>query len=170
MTQPQNFNRVCFLQEYCNKYGDFKVATHFEKGDWSKHVSVMHAWHNFPEERWRLESANNRQILSCETVLDFDPEEGESQFDLYNEVAGIILELKSRGLELAAYKTGSRGVHVHIFSPELALMSQQQRQDYRKKIIQHYKADIMKASDNCLIALENVPHWKTGQLKQRWEI
>ena len=36
----------------------------------------------------------------------------------------------------------------------------------REHLIYQYGCDLMKKSDKCMIALENVEHWKSGKLKR----
>ena len=40
-------------------------------------------------------------------------------------------------------------------------------EDEKLFVIEKLGTDIQKCSDKCLIALENYPHWKTGNIKKQ---
>lgn len=98
-----------------------------------------------------ISEANNRRVLPNEVPLDIeDPkkfpeilERVKKDFDFYS-----------------AYKTGSKGYHIHLWFNEKLIPSE------KLEIIKKYGADEQKASERCMIALENVPHWKTGNSKE----
>lgn len=97
-----------------------------------------------------LEKVNNRTVLPNEVVLDFD--------DL-KKVSENISKIVNDFSFYSIYNTGSRGVHVHLFfDKDLSL-------EEKLYIIRKYGADEQKANQRCMIALENVPHWKTGNIK-----
>ena len=58
------------------------------------------------------------------------------------------------------YSTGSRGFHISIFSKDDLTEKE------KEAIVKKFDTDIQKCSEKNLIALENVPHWKTGKLKE----
>ena len=97
-----------------------------------------------------IQCVNNRTILPCEVVLDIEEpirfqdimSQVEKEFNCY-----------------MAYFTGSKGYHIHLYfdrkiTPEEKLF-----------IIKYYGCDEAKATERCMIALENCPHWKTGGIK-----
>lgn len=149
-----------YLQDLCNRYGDFKVAIAGRKDDgrmyWTKHHTVMELWHD-DDGLTFLQAANNRQILPAEIVLDLDDSPSEQRL---KEICTVLDLL---GCRWRAYFTGSRGFHVHVWDVELAKESH--RQDIRRFLIKKLGCDCMKASDAVLIALEGAPHWKTGNPK-----
>ena len=155
-------SRRKYLQELCNKYGDFAVAMSFMKDDeviWSKHRSVLELWHS----DWGLgflERVNHRQILPVEIILDKDSKNNLLWLE------DTCVSLNEEGRRFKAYSTGSRGHHIHIFDIALGMLNRNERQEKRLEIIGRYDAESQKASDGCMIAIENVPHWKSGKLKE----
>jgi len=93
---------------------------------------------------------NNRTILPNEVVLDI--EEPERFKEIFEQV-------KKNFEFYSAWKTGSRGNHIHLFFDKDLIPEE------KLSIIKKYKTDEQKASSRCLIALEEVPHWKTGKSK-----
>lgn len=151
------------LQKLCNKYGDFKVAKSWKKPDgeviWSKHRSVLECWETEWGIQW-LGQVSHRQILPCEIVIDLDDNPTEEQLNWICDKLDIL------GENYIAYFTGSKGYHIHIKDKHLALLSKYQREQIRLKLLHNLtnKADLHK-KDEVMIALEEVPHWKTGKLK-----
>ncbi|MAH07140.1 hypothetical protein CMI38_02725 [Candidatus Pacearchaeota archaeon] len=96
------------------------------------------------------EKANNRTILPREIVLDIEEPE---RFDK------ILKDVKKEFEFYSAYKTGSKGYHIHLFFKK-DLSSEE-----KLLVIEKYDCDKQKATNRCMIALENVPHWKTGKIK-----
>jgi DNA primase catalytic subunit len=74
--------------------------------------------------------------------------------------------LEAGGETYKAYFTGSRGYHIHIFWYQYALLDKLSREGIRGKIISMFKADVLKSSDKVMIAVEGMPHWKTGNMKK----
>ncbi len=70
-----------------------------------------------------------------------------------------IEKLKETSAKFYIYETGSRGYHIHIFFNHDLTTKQ------KEAIIKYFDADIQKAGEKTLIALENAPHWKSGKLK-----
>lgn len=153
--------RIGYLQYLCNKYGDFKVAIAGKGKDgqmfWTKHRSVLECWES-EQGIWFLSQANNRQILEPEIVLDMDDNPNEQSL---NEICDF---LENLNVHYKAYFTGSRGFHVHIIDPELALFDKREREAIRAWLIKKTGCDLMKAHE-VMIALEDAPHWKTGNPK-----
>lgn len=165
--QNPQINIAPYLQNLCNKYGDFKVARAWrnEEGEmlWSKHRSVMEVWETEWGINW-LATVNNRQILPCEVVLDFDNN------PTLNEINKICDELEKRQEKYEAYFTGSKGYHIHIMDNTLLELPKHKRELIKELFIKSLGADLMKKND-VMIALENAPHWKTGRKKtliRRW--
>jgi len=157
------------LQELCNRYGDFKVCKMWkdENGNTrsTKHLTVMECWES--EEGLRfLNEVNNRQILPVELVLDIE------QPELIEVAIKILQTLQLYNAKV--YSTGSRGYHIHVFSSDFIfnpdiplLLNKTKRNQLRQYILTKHLpfADLQKASENTMIALENAPHWKTGVAK-----
>jgi hypothetical protein len=123
-----------------NSYLDKEGNPKFSK--WKKYLDC--------EEIWINTKANNRTILPNEIVLDIEEPEKYSE---------IIERVKKEFEFYSSYLTGSRGYHIHLwFNEDLS-------SDEKKAVIENYGTDILKGGNKCLIALENCPHWKTGNPK-----
>lgn len=114
-----------------------------------------------------IEAATHRTLLVNEIVLDFDPEKDESFEHLTDRVKKVCYTLKKRKVEFVCYSTGSRGYHIHLFIRDLFFLEKEARRQFRVNIIKFFGAEIQKNSEGTAIALENVPHWKSGKIKQR---
>jgi hypothetical protein len=153
--------RIGRLQNLCNKYGDFKVAIANKKSDgsmfWTKHKSVLECWET-EKGIWFLSKANNRQILPCEIVIDLDEEIAITKLDYFQKI------LERNYEEYAIYHTGSRGYHIHIKDKNLATLPIRKREMVRELFIKGMLGDVAKKNE-VMIALEDCPHWKTGNQK-----
>lgn len=155
--------RVGYVQDLCNKYGDFKVATSWKNAQgevlWSKHRSVMQLWQDEDGLRF-LQRVTHRQILTQEIVLDFDTQESLTKI---REAMEYLKEMK--GITFKLFETGSKGYHIHIFFKTDDL-NPKIRKRAKEMLCERFLCDLHKANDNVMIALENVPHWKSGKLKR----
>jgi len=159
----QNTNgRVGYLQYLCNKYGDFRVAIaqRDKQGNiiWSKHRSVLDCWQS-EEGLAFLERVNNRTCTPCEIFLDLDQNISE------NTLNWICDTLEDYGFSYKAYFTGSKGFHIHVMIPELTNFPRFYREKIRAFLINKLKCDGLKKSEGHMVAVENCPHWKTGNTK-----
>jgi len=128
--------------------GLFKVNGEIKATRWKKYSELC--FHLNPWEDYLLDNINQRQILPNEVVLDLEDKE---------RIDEIIKTLKEKKSLFYAYATGSKGYHVHIF------FKKELTEKQKLKIIQYYGADTQKASSKTMIALEFVPHWKSGKIK-----
>lgn len=152
------------LFEVANKYGDFRLAhSYLDKRNghikWHKHRSVLECSESDEGINWMENKANHRQIYLFEVVLDKD--EGAT-LEWFNDACDA---LDYYPYEYKGYFSGSKGYHIHIKVPKLVFMSKEEREKFREGFITAFGCDKMKKSDNCLIAREDVPHWKTGIMK-----
>ena len=77
-----------------------------------------------------------------------------------DQLKPTIEKLKETSAKFYVYETGSRGYHIHIFfNHDLTAIQ-------KEVIIKYFDADIQKAGEKTLIALEYASHWKSGKLKQ----
>lgn len=108
--------------------------------------------HADDEHTWRFfTKCNNRRILPNEIVLDLE------EIERYKDIRS---GLDSLGLKYYLYKSGSRGIHFHLyFDGDLTL-------DEKAVLIRKFGCDEQKAISKCMIALEFTPHWKTGRDKK----
>ena len=136
-------------------------------GTWKKNDEIMFSkWKKYSEcvfpidsngtsDDWKVQQffnqINQRQILPCEVVLDLEEKD---------KLRSIIEELSTWDVTFKIYSTGSRGYHIHIFFKE------ELSEKEKLKIIKNFKADEQKAGAKTMIALEDVPHWKSGKIKQ----
>ena len=155
-----------YLQELCNRYGDFKVARTWKDTEgnhhWSKHRSVLVCWET-EEGLQFLDCVNHRQILQNEIIIDLDNKPSEKKF---NKVCDAI---QKSTCDYAAYSAG-RGYHIHMLIPSkwihLARMVGLSLDSFRERRIKMFQGDKAKIHTNTMIALEGVPHWKTGAIKK----
>ena len=75
-----------------------------------------------------------------------------------------IEKLKQTDAKFYVFETGSRGYHIHIF------FNRDFNQKEKEAIIRYFGADIQKASEKTLIALEYSKHWKSGNIKREVQI
>jgi len=136
--------------DFDKQRGNLEVAQAFldkEKNPkWSKWKKYLEAQ---GDEKF-LSKVNNRTILPNEVVLDIEDTEKFSE---------IHEKVKKDFKFYSVYKTGSRGYHIHLW------FDQDLTNEEKGAVIEEYKTDKQKAGKKCLIALENCPHWKTGNLK-----
>lgn len=143
-----------------NQLGNLELAyTYLDKeGEkkYSKWKKYLDCDENF------IKKADNRTILPNEIVVDIDiPKKPKNDVhkEIENKFKRVFEQIKEDWEFFSAYKTGSRGYHIHLFfDAELT-------PEEKRFVIKRYKADLMKATKRCLIALENWPHWKTGNIK-----
>ena len=155
--------RAEYLQLLANIYGDFKVSTCFNKLIWLKHVSVMECWQRcdmsywkqgkYGKDMWRLDIANQRQILANEIVIDIDQNPKQNL-----EFCKHLLD--RLGWQYEIFSTGSKGFHIHILFDTIVTPKN------RGIVIKAMYGDGMKISTGTMIALEFAPHWKTGKMKE----
>ncbi len=120
-------------------------------------------WHTYLEVQGNellLQKVNQRTSLLNEVVLEYD-----GSWDGYLQ---LIRQLKKDDIEFLAYATdGKRAKHIHtIWDARMAHMSIKTRESFRQKLIARYGCDPALAVDRHMIALENCPHWKTGEAKE----
>ena len=143
-----------YLQNLCNKYGDFLVTTSIKEGSeikWYKHRSVMDCWSDENKLHF-LDEATHRTPHPHEVVLDFD--DNPTAY----KITKVCEELENLGFKYVAFFTGSRGYHVHIIDLNL-------NKEERDILITKFGAEDLKKSDKSMVALEFTPHWKTGKNK-----
>jgi hypothetical protein len=158
MLTNEQEKRAGYLQNLCNKYGDFKVAIVGQDKDgnkfWSKHRSVMECWET-EDGFYFLANANNRTAHPHELILDFDGETAKEKAKICYQ------NLKKHNLQIKTYFSGSRGYHVHITIPNINTAPQK----FLQFIAELAGADTQVVQKHHMIAIENCPHWKTGNPK-----
>ena len=87
--------------------------------------------------------------------------------DLTIKVKNNCKILNKKGVKYDCYSTGSRGYHIHLYIKDLLFMEKEERRTFRLNLITFFGAERQKASDGSPIALEGVPHWKSGKIKKR---
>ena len=108
-------------------------------------------------EDWKaqkfFENINQREVFPNEIVLDLENKK---------QLKPTEKELKELGWFYVLYSTGSRGFHLHLrFKKEVS------EKDI-ERIIKYFSADVQ-VTPGHMIALENYPHFKTGNLKEEIE-
>lgn len=145
-------------KQICN----FSICTKFNNGGWSKWIPYLEA--QLKPSIWR--GANNRQILFNEIVLDYDRTPDESADEIKARVMMITRKLDKEGYAYRAYFTGSKGYHIHLVFRELFLLSKIERKNIKEQFIEKYNAEKLKGSERVMIAMENTPHFRTGNKKE----
>lgn len=103
-------------------------------------------------EGWKINWVNNRTIFPNEVVLDIEDK------SLLDEVVEKLRKFKIKNYYI--YETGSRGYHIHIFSTKPVTS------DIKEFFCHKFGADVTKANERVMIALEWAPHWKSGKIKR----
>lgn len=154
-----------YLQEICNKYGDFKVCSVFKDSDgnlnWFKHHSVLDLWGS-DYGLYLLQKVNNRTSLEGEIIIDLDGEITGKEVDYKCDI------LSNMGLDYDCFFSGSKGYHIHILFKNIYSnkLDKKEREFLRYLFLKKInKADLMKKSESSMIALEFNPHYKTGVVK-----
>lgn len=109
---------------------------------------------DFDETNPFLNNINNRTICENEVVLDIETK--ESLEEVKKKLSSPLLN----DCDIFIYDTGSRGIHVHIWYKNPI------SKEIKKALIKIFGADALKSGDYSPIALEKVPHWKTGRYKK----
>jgi len=160
-------SKKLWLEQIANKFGDFKIA-------FSKKVNGQHFYYKHrsiiecsSDETlfYMFEQCNHRQIQPYEIVIDLDDEDS---------IAGVdkICDLLDKYRETYfCFTTGSKGYHIHIIEKSFvkSIIDRQKVRIELYRIIKKqtgFDIDLQKASDKVLIAMENTPHWKTGNKKK----
>ena len=169
-----SISKKLWLEQIANKFGDFKIA--FSKKVNGEHIYYKHRsiieCSSDENLYFMFEKCNHRQIQPYEIVIDLDDEKAIANVDK-------ICDLLDRNKEeYYCFSTGSKGYHIHIIDKKLAPfnISKEVKQKIEKNVrILLYDlvkkeigidVDYQKSSSNVLIAMENTPHWKTGNKKK----
>ena len=116
---------------------------------WKKFSEVVFPIDN--SESYKLDWINQRQILPNEIVLDLEH---------VDKLPAVVIALNELKLNYNIFATHSHGFHIHLFfEEELTEME-------KEAVIEYFGADIQKSSLKTMIALEFVPHWKSGKIKE----
>lgn len=133
----------------------------------SGRASKWRSWWEVRESPYWLARINQRLIGLPEIVFDLDPLKGEAETSFKERIHETIESLKTDGLEeLGVFTTGSRGVHIHGMIQGLQFRNRTQVTKIKAFLLNKYHADPSKATTRSMIALEGVPHWKTGKPKR----
>jgi len=162
---------------------DLKVACSFRKenGDtfWSKWLSfeeLQHkdineiVWKGYTRKRF-LEIVSHRSVMDIEVMLDIDedPFGSKKKEDIEKYSQNLCRIMKKVGCSFEAYFSGSKSYHISILFPQFRSLKKFETEEIKKKILKRVCADQAKFHVKSMIALEGVPHWKTGIIKQEVE-
>lgn len=153
---------------------DFALQHSHKEGEetiWTKRRTFLEISQDPEANKWFIQHCNHRQILKNEIILDFDrPINREAVMQDY-DVQRVAARLQEDEWRFIVYHTGSKGVHIHVYNNWLIPCTKERREDFRTAFLKNYfgstgiqllDIDFQKASDKTMIALEHVPHWKTG--------
>jgi hypothetical protein len=142
----------------------FKLSYSYLKD--SEHIFTKHSeFLELLEERnmWKLEKVNHRSVLKNELVLDIDTKDKEEAHALMLKITD---KLKQFDVPFKCYFTGSKGYHIHSYKNSWLFCSKEKREFEKSAIIKTLNCDGMKSYDKNMIAIEETPHWKTGNKKE----
>ena len=148
MDKKTQFDKLHYEKD--KQQGNLELAFAFKDNEGNPKWSKWRKYLDVQSDEKFLEKANNRRILPNEIVIDIEEPE---RFD------ELLKQVKKDFQFYSAYFTGSKGYHIHLWFDEPLTPEE------KKTIIEKYGADLQKATDKCMIALENCPHWKTGKPK-----
>jgi hypothetical protein len=117
-----------------------------------------------------IEICNQRTVLPDEVVIDLDGNTTLENGELRKETE---YRLNLRGYTYEVWHSGNKGLHYHLFFPELLGLPDLQRKYVKAKFLALFKdlkADQQLKSDRVNIQMENAPHRKTFMPKQLLEI
>jgi hypothetical protein len=127
-----------------------KNGTTRSVGGWKKYLDVCS---NISNNQKYFSKVSCRQILPNELVIDIDDPIQISNID------NIVKEIENNGFYYECYSTGSKGYHIHLwFDDEVSIGDKEQ-------FITIFGGDLLKKSKRTMIAIESIPHWKTGKKK-----
>lgn len=161
-----NYSKILYLQELCNKYGDFYITTSIKKENgeiifW-KHRSVLRCWES-EKGLYFLKNATHRTPLRTEVFLDLD--DNPTKYKL-NSICELLK--KEYEFKFKAYSSGGKGYHIHVRIPELVtsgFIEKRIIENIKKTFITKFNCDLIKKSDKTMIALEGCPHWRNENIK-----
>ena len=150
-----------------NQATNFRIFHNYIDEDGEKNFSAWVYYLDANEEA--IDKATHRTLLKNEIVLDFDPAKGETKEILRKRVKIFCDVLDKNNVFYNCYDTGSRGYHVHIFYSKMLMWGREKRRSFRKNIMEMFcpSSELQKNSEGTAIAIEDVPHWKTGKIKKR---
>lgn len=113
-----------------------------------------------------MTAINQEPILTEEIIFDIDKFEGDV-WELYDKLI-CCLSGKDYHLELW-YADGQRSPHLYVFVRELAGLSPEVREEYKRKFLLKYcsYADLNLAEEGRLISAKGKAHFKYGTIKRK---
>jgi len=116
-----------------------------------------------------VEKATHRSVGDIEIMIDID--EAGKYKTIKEHAKNIIRKIKNLNIIYSCYFSGSKSYHISILIPHLRYYSKYQREKEKLNFLKFIGSDLQKASSRNMIALEGVPHWKTGNIKEvaKWE-
>lgn len=161
------FSKIGYLQELCNKYGDFRVAKGWvgANGDirWTKHFTVMECWQSDEGLKF-LETVNNRGGLDAEVRIDIDSE-GRTPEAVKKHFDDACDKLESMDKSYLGFHSGSKGYHIHIFFDDLVLKDQVTIRAFKSNLVSQLGGEMLKVNNSPMLTLEWAPNNKTGKPK-----
>ena len=115
-----------------------------------------------------LSKVTHRSVLDIEVMFDFDetPWGSTDKEDIKKYATKKLLELRRKGFTFEAFFSGSKSIHCSVMFHQLRDMSKRNREFFKRQFLEKFSADVQKAIGRNMIALEGVPHWKTGIKKE----
>jgi hypothetical protein len=111
-----------------------------------------------------INKATHRSVLDIELMIDID--EPGNHKSIKEKGMDLCNRLEKLGIFFTCHFSGSKSYHISILVPKLKNKSKAYILNYKQRILsQLISSDGQKASSRNMIALEGVPHWKTGKIK-----
>lgn len=129
--------------------------------------SQWRPWLEVRDNDFWVAQCNNMSIPAVFLLVDLDPLPTESNDGFAQRIEqtreAIIAD---GGILVSDCTTGSRGRHLEFFVREWAGVPQEIIRQRRLVLLEHYKADLQKASPRCMILVPGMPNPKTGRCKE----
>jgi len=130
------------LSRWCNMFGNFKISYSYRDKEgidhFSKHYSILELMSSQKGIDF-MSKANHRQILPVELVLDLDDN------PTIEKLNKICQNLESLRCIYYAYKTGSKGYHIHVF--DYGFVTERYKHEIKKSLIHYFNCDGLKFSE-----------------------
>jgi len=171
---------------YTTKEGDLKFSK-WVRFDYLMSIDYFEKVEGtFDTKESFLKKVTHRSVLDIEVLYDFD--EGYNQD---KSIEGIkkyakdcIKKLNDAGIYGECFFSGSKSIHYSTLFPQLRQMTKHKRAEFKMRLLNpllntktyegktqvSFSADLQKKSERTMIALEGVPHWKTGIKKERIQL
>lgn len=142
-----------FVQQQTNKEDEYKYSKRKDLFDidWSKKYAQHY---------------NNRTLLMNEVVCDFDPKDVDFERVVFvMKIMRAKQFFEQQKIRYSFWSSGSKGLHAHLYLPQLFTMDKLSRERYRESLLRVLGAEIGKKSEHVTITMEYARNAKTNRYK-----